>query len=127
MTYASRFLRFVGQFLDGLIGIGPLMMSFFMAPLLGGPILIVAGALWAMFYNLFADGLNDGRSLAKQWLGMRVIDAESGNPCTFEQSFVRNLLLAILGPIDWIFIFGTRHQRLGDKAAGTMVVRAGAN
>jgi uncharacterized RDD family membrane protein YckC len=28
----------------------------------------------------------------------------------------------ILGPIDWIFIFGDRRQRLGDKAAGTIVV-----
>jgi uncharacterized RDD family membrane protein YckC len=30
--------------------------------------------------------------------------------------------LAILGPIDRIFIFGERHQRLGDKAAGTIVI-----
>jgi uncharacterized RDD family membrane protein YckC len=35
---------------------------------------------------------------------------------------VRNILLSILGPIDWIFIFGERRQRLGDKAAGTIVV-----
>jgi hypothetical protein len=30
----------------------------------------------------------------------------------------------LLGPIDWIFIFGDRHQRLGDKIAGTIVVTA---
>jgi hypothetical protein len=29
-----------------------------------------------------------------------------------------------LGPIDWIFIFGERHQRLGDEAAGTIVILA---
>ena len=28
----------------------------------------------------------------------------------------------LLGPIDWIFIFGDKHQRLGDKLAGTIVV-----
>jgi hypothetical protein len=36
--------------------------------------------------------------------------------------FVRNLLLAILGFFDRIFILGERHQRPGDKAAGTIVV-----
>ena len=53
---------------------------------------------------------------------MQCVDANSGAPCSFWQSFIRNLLLAVLGPIDWIFIFGERHQRLGDKAAGTIVV-----
>jgi uncharacterized RDD family membrane protein YckC len=53
---------------------------------------------------------------------MTVVDAKTGAPCTVWQSFVRNLLLAILGPLDWIFILGERHQRLGDKAAGTIVV-----
>ena len=38
------------------------------------------------------------------------------------QSFVRNVIQALLGPIDWIFIFGERRQRLGDKAAGTIVI-----
>jgi uncharacterized RDD family membrane protein YckC len=28
----------------------------------------------------------------------------------------------VLGPIDWIFIFGERHQRLGDMLAGTVVI-----
>ena len=55
---------------------------------------------------------------------MRVISEESGAPCTFGQSLVRNFLLALLGPIDWVFIFGERHQRLGDKAAGTIVILA---
>jgi uncharacterized RDD family membrane protein YckC len=53
---------------------------------------------------------------------MRVVDARSGMSCTFGQSFVRNVLLAMLGPLDWIFIFGEEHQRLGDKAAGTIVI-----
>jgi hypothetical protein len=32
------------------------------------------------------------------------------------------LLLNFLGWIDWIFIFGQRRQRLGDRAANTIVV-----
>jgi hypothetical protein len=70
----------------------------------------------------FADALDDGQSIGKRWLGIRVVDDITNAPCTFGQSFIRNLLLAVLGPIDWIFIFGERRQRLGDKAAGTIVV-----
>jgi uncharacterized RDD family membrane protein YckC len=55
---------------------------------------------------------------------VRVVDARTGEPCTYRQSFIRNILLTFLGPIDWLFIFGERHQRLGDKAAGTIVVTA---
>jgi uncharacterized RDD family membrane protein YckC len=53
----------------------------------------------------------------------KVIDSRNGSPCTFGQSFVRNLLLSILGLIDWLFIFGEKRQRLGDKAATTLVVK----
>ena len=74
-------------------------------------------------YFLLADGLNEGQSFAKRWLGLRVIDAKTGAACTFGQSIVRNLF-GILGPFDWIFIFGDRRQRLGDKIAGTIVVIA---
>jgi hypothetical protein len=31
---------------------------------------------------------------------------------------------ALLGPLDWIFIFGSTHQRLGDMIAGTVVIEA---
>jgi len=37
-------------------------------------------------------------------------------------SFIGLILGGLLGPIDWIFIFGERRQRLGDKAAGTIVI-----
>jgi uncharacterized RDD family membrane protein YckC len=56
-------------------------------------------------------------------LGMRVIDEKTRQPCTFWQSFVRNLILHLLGPIDWIFIIGERRRRLGDMLAGTIVVK----
>ena len=121
---ASRSNRLLGQILDGLIGAAPILvgvvLSSFSDALGGG--LVMLGFAWSAFYYLFADGFPGGRSLAKRWLGMEVIDATSGAPCSFWQSFVRNLLLALLGPIDWVFIFGERHQRLGDKAAGTIVV-----
>ncbi len=124
LPYAPRTQRLLAQIVDGLVGsagifVGATLMA--LSPTIG-IVALVLGALWSIFYYLLADGLHGGQSLAKQWLGMRVVDADTGAPCTFGQSFVRNLLLAVLGPIDWLFIFGDRHQRLGDKAAGTIVV-----
>jgi uncharacterized RDD family membrane protein YckC len=55
-------------------------------------------------------------------MGLQVIDVRTGGPCTYGQSFIRNLLLLALGFIDWLFIFGATRQRLGDRAASTIVV-----
>ena len=124
LTLASRSTRLMGQFIDGIVGAAPMVVGGLLTSMnsgLGG-IILITGMVWALFYYLFADGLHSGQSFAKQWLGMQVVDERSGRPCSFGQSFIRNLLLAILGPLDWIFIFGERHQRLGDKAAGTIVI-----
>jgi len=124
MPLASRSSRLLGQGIDGLIGAAPAVVGAGLTGVAGpiGFIVLAAGVLWSLFYYLFADGFDNGQSYAKRWLGMQVIDAKSGAPCTAGQSFIRNLLLAGLGPIDWIFIFGEQHQRLGDKAAGTIVI-----
>jgi uncharacterized RDD family membrane protein YckC len=123
-TAASRSVRLLGQFIDGIIGGFPFFaaMGIMWLSTTLGILAFVLSAVWSFWYYLFADGLRDGQSLAKRHLGIRVIDAETGAPCTFGQSFLRNVLLALLGPLDWVFIFGERRQRLGDKAAGTIVV-----
>jgi uncharacterized RDD family membrane protein YckC len=90
----------------------------------------LAGMLWlpallfCLAYIIFSDALPEGQSLGKRVMGIAVVDRRTGRPCTAWQSFLRNVLLAILGFFDWIFIFGERHQRLGDMAAGTIVVEA---
>ena len=124
MTLATRTQRLLGQLVDGVIGAAPIIAGAILSTVSDtlGIILIFAGIAWSLFYYFLADGLHGGQSLAKQWLGMRVVGAETGAPCTFGQSFARNLMLALLGPIDWVFIFGKRRQRLGDMAAGTVVV-----
>jgi uncharacterized RDD family membrane protein YckC len=86
-------------------------------------ILGVAGFILAAAYLLLADGLPNGQSIGKRVLDIAVIDQRTRKPCTYFQSFVRNFLLALLGIFDWIFIFGRKHQRLGDLAASTIVVR----
>jgi uncharacterized RDD family membrane protein YckC len=124
MPFASRTNRLLGQFVDGLIGGAPVVVGAMVAGILPmlGVVVLVAGCAWSLYYYLFADGFSGGQSWAKRWLGMRVVDATTGALCTFWQSFIRNLLLMLLGPIDWVFIFGGRHQRLGDKAANTIVI-----
>ena len=124
MNFAPRSQRLLGQMLDGFVGIAP----FFVVAILSSvsdaltSVLSLASLAWALFYYFLADGLRGGQSIGKRWLGMRVVGLDGHTQCTFGQSFVRNLLLAILGPIDWLFIFGENHQRLGDKAAGTLVL-----
>jgi uncharacterized RDD family membrane protein YckC len=124
MILAPRSQRLLGQLIDGFIGGMPLIAGAFIGELNDslGRILVIGGIAWALFYYFLADGLPGGQSFSKQWLGMRVISVKTKAPCSFGQSFIRNLLLAVLGPIDWVFIFGERRQRLGDKAAGTIVV-----
>jgi uncharacterized RDD family membrane protein YckC len=124
MILAPRSQRLLGQAIDGFIGAVPLVVGVIISSFSDtlGTVVMLGAVGWSIFYYFFADGLHGGQSIGKQWLGMRVVGAESNAPCTFGQSFIRNLLLAVLGPIDWVFIFGERHQRLGDKAAGTIVV-----
>lgn len=120
----SRVTRFFGQFLDALFGVAPLLGG---AIVIGfdeslGVILLVVALIFGVLYYFLADALQNGQSWAKRMLGMAVVDARTGAPCSLGQSFVRNFLLAMLGPIDWIFILGGEKRRLGDLAAGTQVV-----
>ena len=123
MPFASRAARLLGRLVDAIVAFGPavLLGAFGTFASVTRTMATLAGVL-AIAYYLFADALPGGQSLGKRWLGMAVLDAGSGAPCTPWQSFVRNVLLYILGPIDCVFIFGERHQRLGDKAAGTIVI-----
>ncbi|HEX5972565.1 MAG TPA: RDD family protein [Gemmatimonadaceae bacterium] len=124
LPYASRLNRLIGQILDGLVAGAPFIVAAIFASMnrFIGIVFMIAAFGWSFFYYFFSDGFSGGQSYGKRALGMHVIDAKSGAPCSFGQSFLRNILLAILGPIDWIFIFGERHQRLGDMAAGTVVI-----
>jgi uncharacterized RDD family membrane protein YckC len=121
---ASLPQRLAAQFLDGLVAAAPPIAAFLVTFVLNrvGLVLIVLTCIFAFLYTLLADGLEGGQSYGKRMVGIRVVSMQTGAPCSFGQSFVRNLLLMLLGPIDWIFIFGQRRQRLGDKAAGTIVI-----
>ncbi len=79
-------------------------------------------------YGMLLEWLWNGRTLGKRLLGLRVVDAQ-GLRLTFSQVLIRNLLRAVdslpafylLGGM--VCVLNARLQRLGDMAAGTIVVR----
>ena len=73
-------------------------------------------------YLLFQDGLPNGQSIGKRIIGIRVVDRYSGEACGFGRSFVRNIFLALFGFIDLLFLSSELRQRLGDRAANTIVI-----
>jgi uncharacterized RDD family membrane protein YckC len=125
LPLASLTERVLGQLLDSLIAIGAVCLSalLFLVSNEAGVLSMLGGLAFAVFYILFADGLSNGQSYGKKVLNTAVVDASTGAPCTFWSSFLRNLLLSLLGIIDWVFIFGRRRQRLGDMAANTVVIK----
>jgi uncharacterized RDD family membrane protein YckC len=92
-------------------------------------------AIWLLCYFILFAGydvafevLNSGRTPGKRLNGLRVV-RESGAPVTFATSAVRNVL-RLVDIIPGSYLVGiaailatSRNQRLGDLAAGTLVVR----
>ncbi|HEY0153403.1 MAG TPA: stage II sporulation protein M [Longimicrobium sp.] len=80
-------------------------------------------------YFILYEGLRDGQTPGKRWMGLRVVQ-DGGYPVTLEGAAVRNLMRLIdVQPIPSCIVGGlamTLHpqtKRLGDMAAGTVVVR----
>jgi uncharacterized RDD family membrane protein YckC len=92
-----------------------------------GAILVIAFVLtWG--YGAFCEGIFNGQTVGKRAAGIRVMTTE-GVPITGTQAVIRNLIGAVDGPLPFLYLPGltsmvltSRFQRLGDLAAGTMVV-----
>lgn len=116
--------RWKGQLLDA--GFALILTFFAVLPLLllkAGEVANSSTALVVYFgYLLLSDGFKGGQSLGKKIMKTAVIDIGNGKPCSFWQSFVRNIM-QIFGILDWIFISGKKRRRLGDMAANTVVVQ----
>jgi uncharacterized RDD family membrane protein YckC len=84
--------------------------------------LIIAG------YDILFEVLASGRTPGKRWTGLRVVRS-GGQPVGFITSTIRNLLrLVDFLPFSYLvgivsILVTRRNQRLGDVAAGTLVVR----
>lgn len=89
-------------------------------------IVVTFGIFWA--YDVLFETFNSGRTPGKMALGLRVV-GEMGEPESFSMSAVRNLLRIVdeyvtaflVGPV--AIIGSARNQRVGDMAAGTLVVK----
>ena len=96
------------------------------------PLFILAGFLYLipLAYSFIKDGLGIGQSWGKKAVGLMVIHLSDKTPCSFSQSFLRNLimvLLCIIPFIGWliepiIVLASENGRRLGDKAANTQVI-----
>lgn len=73
----------------------------------------------ACFYGLFKDGLNEGRSVGKNAMGLRVINYNTGAPATYGESCVRNFCECC----PCLLVFNSEHRRIGDFVAGTIVIK----
>ena len=79
------------------------------------------------FYPVFFEVLNQGMTPGKKYLKIRVIN-DDGTPIGWSASIVRNLLRAVdFFPVFYgagfiTMLFNRNNKRLGDLAAGTLVV-----
>ena len=93
--------------------------------LAGAPFILGVGAC-LIYYILFEAML--GATLGKLATNLRVVRQEDGGPIGWSAAVVRNVLRLIDGTVFYLIGFiavcvSKRHQRLGDIAAGTLVVR----
>lgn len=128
--------RFLAQSLDALALLvllaGDVWVAFRVGSAAGGrSALLVASLLTfvlVMGYFWVSEAVSAGRTLGKAALRIRVV-GEKGEPVTFSQVAIRNLVrlvdfLPFLYGVGVVAAFATgRGQRLGDLAAGTVVVR----
>lgn len=90
-------------------------------------LLVVFALLW--FYNVLFEVFNHGATPGKRALGLRVMNA-NGTPVGWSGSLIRNLI-RFIDVLPGCYAFGCvavlmsrQFQRLGDLAAGTIVVYA---
>jgi uncharacterized RDD family membrane protein YckC len=129
--------RFLAQLIDQLILTVILVAVIIVVFLLGAAtndrdltLLLVGLASFVIvfFYFLIAEAMFGGQTPGKRALRLRVV-GDQGQPITFSQALIRNLVRVVdflpvyygVGLIT-LFING-RGKRLGDLAAGTVVVR----
>jgi uncharacterized RDD family membrane protein YckC len=136
LRIAGPVLRVSAYFIDLLIRIAVLLLlgiALILAGVaVGGNVALGLSLLgWFLldwFYPVVFEAGKRGATPGKRAMGLRVVQA-SGSPVTIGQAVVRNFLRFIDGMPLFTYVFGIasclatpRFQRLGDLAAGTVVV-----
>jgi uncharacterized RDD family membrane protein YckC len=135
LTLAGIGSRFIAAFLDLLIEGAVILAAGVVLGVVGGDsgglalaVFSVVSFLVFFGYDVLFEVRSRGRTLGKRWTGLRVVRA-GGQPITFVPSCVRNVMrivdfLPATYALGMLSIFVTRrNQRLGDLAAGTLIVR----
>jgi uncharacterized RDD family membrane protein YckC len=135
LTLAGIGSRFIAAILDLMVQGAVLLAAAIALGVIGGDGSGLAVALFSIVfflvffgYDVLFEVRSRGRTLGKRWTGLRVVRT-GGRPVTFVPSCVRNVMrlvdiLPALYGIGVITIFITaRNQRVGDLAAGTLIVR----
>jgi uncharacterized RDD family membrane protein YckC len=131
---SARILDFILQVLIG--GAVAIVMGLIAAGLSGSEEIAVGLAVGSAFfsfllYDVLFETYREGQTPGKKRLGIRVL-GDGGEPVSFRAAMVRNALRLI---DEWATVFlaalisivrSPRNQRLGDIAAGTIVVGVGA-
>ena len=135
LTLAGPISRFLAWIVDGaclLAAVAILSQVARLLSLLSGDIgaatAIISVFVFSTGYAIAFEWFWHGQTIGKRLLGLRVMD-ESGLRLQFSQVVIRNLLRLVdrlplmyfLGGIACVLT--AKHQRLGDIAAGTVVVR----
>lgn len=97
-------------------------------------ILLILMFFFEWFYSVFFEIFKDGATPGKKVMGIKVI-CDSGVPITWSSSLTRNIVRVVdMLPFFYFFpscgvgllfiLFGKNFKRIGDIAAGTIVVHA---
>jgi len=121
-------LAILGAWSLAVVVASSVLATFGNAPMVAAVTVLVLSLSFGAYFVLF-EGLRNGQTPGKRLLGLRVV-RETGHPITMGAAVVRNVLrLADVLPPPFYLIGGTlvalhpKGQRLGDMAAGTVVVR----
>lgn len=116
----------------GMIAVGAVGASTWAGVVPGAMFTALMGLVWFLVtwgYRVYYEGFRDGQTIGKKAMRIRVVQ-EGGFPVTFRAAAVRNLLRLIdmqpgvaWGVAGLSMMLHPRTKRLGDIAAGTVVVR----
>ena len=121
-VYFAR--RLNADTLDGVLGIAllviPMLLVSSRAELLPDPVcrLAIVGLPAAILYTIFRDAIGKGTSLGKRAMGLRLVDLQTGAPCSARSVRWRNVLdlVPFLNLIDFVLMcVDARGQKIMDK------------
>jgi uncharacterized RDD family membrane protein YckC len=132
--------RLGAYIVDSIIGYGPVIMAWVFNVLFHigtespttRTINLVATIAWSFYYSWTKDARPNGQSIGKKMFGLMVVGVETDRPCTLGQSIGRGLVLSLLSGIPvlgWLIepitvFVSDEGRRIGDRVAGTQVIRA---